>query len=479
MFHNPHGFDRQNANIVFRIPFERALDFANKEKITELLYPLFVHNISALMYHPMNSLRTNAILQAVERKRMEQQPPYGPPRRNPADLILPSSQPPPPLQFSSMQGVGAQYPMGGAVQHQGGSMPKPEMTRSMSFPTPPNTSDSTYWNQPQGLAIDTVNSRSMPNTPATTPPNSSLGQQMPQYPAQNYSEPRSATVGGYPQSMQPQLNQSMARFGAPLHQPSSYMDQGRDSMAPPPTHQNGSRPSSRQNDGEGKDEQGGPIGEVVDEQPVHYQPAPEHETERKEDEYGHSQGGQSVPSAYNNAPRSAYYPPEHTPHLSPDLSGSPSQQGAGTPNSRAYSTSTQPIDPQTGSTPRSATAPQQQWLQSGGYNTSPRGTDQALSRQPPQRALYGMDSDRDSQSGGYASQGYMSGGSNKRIRELDDETEQDSRPASRESDAAETMNMKRRKTMSQGSLPNINSATFDQAPTALSRSASLVQRRGV
>ncbi|PBP17864.1 hypothetical protein BUE80_DR011377 [Diplocarpon rosae] len=36
------------------IPYERALDFANKEKITERLYPLFVHNISALLYHPNN-----------------------------------------------------------------------------------------------------------------------------------------------------------------------------------------------------------------------------------------------------------------------------------------------------------------------------------------------------------------------------------------------------------------------------------------
>jgi protein SOK2 len=37
------------------IPFERALDFANKEKITEMLYPLFVHNIGALLYHPTNT----------------------------------------------------------------------------------------------------------------------------------------------------------------------------------------------------------------------------------------------------------------------------------------------------------------------------------------------------------------------------------------------------------------------------------------
>jgi hypothetical protein len=47
------------------IPFERALEFANNEKITELLYPLFVHNIGSLIHqlshqeasHPADSKR--------------------------------------------------------------------------------------------------------------------------------------------------------------------------------------------------------------------------------------------------------------------------------------------------------------------------------------------------------------------------------------------------------------------------------------
>lgn len=37
------------------IPLDRALDLANKEKITELLYPLFVHDIDALLHPPVNS----------------------------------------------------------------------------------------------------------------------------------------------------------------------------------------------------------------------------------------------------------------------------------------------------------------------------------------------------------------------------------------------------------------------------------------
>jgi protein SOK2 len=53
------------------IPYDRALDFANKEKITELLYPLFVHNIGALLYHPSNSNRTSQVMAAAERKKNE------------------------------------------------------------------------------------------------------------------------------------------------------------------------------------------------------------------------------------------------------------------------------------------------------------------------------------------------------------------------------------------------------------------------
>ena len=56
-----------------RIPFDRALDFANKEKITELLYPLFVHNIGALLYHPTNQNRTSQVMAAAERRKQEQQ----------------------------------------------------------------------------------------------------------------------------------------------------------------------------------------------------------------------------------------------------------------------------------------------------------------------------------------------------------------------------------------------------------------------
>jgi hypothetical protein len=34
------------------IPYERALALANQEKITEVLYPLFVHDIGGLLHQP-------------------------------------------------------------------------------------------------------------------------------------------------------------------------------------------------------------------------------------------------------------------------------------------------------------------------------------------------------------------------------------------------------------------------------------------
>lgn len=45
------------------IPFERALDLANKEKVTELLFPLFVHNTRALLHHPENRAMQSGVAQ--------------------------------------------------------------------------------------------------------------------------------------------------------------------------------------------------------------------------------------------------------------------------------------------------------------------------------------------------------------------------------------------------------------------------------
>lgn len=48
------------------IPLDRALEFANKEKITDILYPLFVHHIGGLLYDPEYSRRTDVVVSATE-----------------------------------------------------------------------------------------------------------------------------------------------------------------------------------------------------------------------------------------------------------------------------------------------------------------------------------------------------------------------------------------------------------------------------
>lgn len=53
------------------IPYERAIEFANKEKIIDLLYPLFVTDIKAVLYHPTNYARTAQVLSAAEKRKQE------------------------------------------------------------------------------------------------------------------------------------------------------------------------------------------------------------------------------------------------------------------------------------------------------------------------------------------------------------------------------------------------------------------------
>lgn len=51
------------------IPYERALEFAARERIVDQLYPLFVADIKSFLYHPLNYTRTVQVLAAAERKK--------------------------------------------------------------------------------------------------------------------------------------------------------------------------------------------------------------------------------------------------------------------------------------------------------------------------------------------------------------------------------------------------------------------------
>jgi len=148
------------------IPFERALEFANREKITDKLYPLFVHNISNFVPQSQNGARPGGQL---VRGRGGQ----------PAMSHLGHSMIPSMPQHPSMQ-----------LPSQIAGRPVPE--RAHTFPTPPTSAASVvnsgteFWNQPnmsngvvqntQPLHVDTTSTtaRSMPSTPASTPPGHQL-----------------------------------------------------------------------------------------------------------------------------------------------------------------------------------------------------------------------------------------------------------------------------------------------------------------
>lgn len=185
------------------IPFERALEFANREKITEKLYPLFVHQIGSLIPQPQSA-------------------------RNGAQALTRGKIGPSPMSHLS-------HPMVPSLpQHQSMQLPsqltsRPGLERSHTFPTPPTSassvinSDSQYWSQPgmnnsmshnsQPLSVDTNNmntARSMPSTPASTPPAHSL-QSMSSFNHQN-------------------LNSAPAQYGSQYGQTNGYL---KSEMGPP------------------------------------------------------------------------------------------------------------------------------------------------------------------------------------------------------------------------------------------------------
>ena len=439
---------------LYRIPFDRALDFANKEKITELLYPLFVHNIGALLYHPTNQPRTSQVMAAAERRKLEQM-------RTPQNGNLPSLQQHHHHHHPSM-GLPGPQPL---ASHP--NMGRPSMERAHTFPTPPTsassvlggmgTSDNFQWGQqpmngPQGanpMSIDTglSNARSMPTTPATTPPGATIQSMQPYPPAtQPYDNsrqlynPPSTQNPAYPASNATSQDRSIygqgsyvkSGMGPPANRPAGSVDQA--DTKPPngmmhPGHGTEAVPQS------GHDEEA------------------DHEQEA---EYTHDSGSYDASRAqynYNSAPQVTSLPSEHA-HLAPELTGSPHQNGSG----RA--------------TPRTAPAPQSYYAQ--GYSTPPRAPAPSSNlynvmsneRGPTNGAsggdVYAPQADMGgSMSNGYApQQPVMNGSSGGMKRGRDDE---DDRPGS-----VGGIDSKRRKTFTDGSIPP---ATYE---TPLNRPASAI-----
>jgi len=363
---------------------------------------------------------------------------------------------------------------------------RPGLDRAHTFPTPPTSASSIMGMGNQGnsyewggqgigggvqgtqpLSIDTglSNARSMPTTPATTPPGNSMQSMQPYQSQQGYDSSRpmysaAPAQGNQYGSQQNIAQQNLARFGQPM-QSNHYI---KNEMGPPSSRAPGSGPDSEHHGDskadtyvpvQGNDQVGHGTGE---EEAEH-----EHDSDYAHDNsaaYNANRG----PYAYNPGP----LPGEH-PHLSPEMTGSPSHQNG---SGRV--------------TPRGSAAGPAQWAP--GYQTPPRV--------PPPSNLYSVMSDsRGSANGNSGAENYSTSGmgvsvqsgyaapalngstsSNKRLRD-DDDQDQTSRPSSRSDDIEA---LKRRKTVREGSVGGPVGGGFDRdgggRPINRTRS-TIVQRR--
>ncbi|PLN77122.1 hypothetical protein BDW42DRAFT_8259 [Aspergillus taichungensis] len=423
------------------IPFERALEFANKEKITDLLYPLFVHNIGGLLYHPTNQTRTNLVVQESQQRRLE----------GPAARASQGPQPPLHHHHSLQTPVPSHMPQPHTVSSQHGGRPSLDRTHTVLTPPAsasgviglPNQGSSYEWGNQgmnsgvphsQPLSIDTTlsNGRSI-STPATTPPGSNL-QGMPSFQGQSGYDNTKSYYSAAPPSHaqyaphQPLAQPAMSPYG---QMPSGYL---KNDMGPPSGRASGGQPEPEPADvkPERYSQTNGHIGgETV----------PEHESDYvQQDNSGYHANRGSY--TYTTNPSLGSLTGDH-PQMTPELTGSPSQQnGSGR------------------MTPRTSGAPPQ-WA--SGYNTPPRPA--AAS------SLYNIVSDtRGTSTNGTSLDNYSvasnpassystglntSLGSNKRMRE-DDDVDRIPRPDSRGTE----YDGKRRKTITEspvggpvGSIP--------------------------
>lgn len=373
-------------------------------------------------------------------------------------------------------------------QHSGpthSGLGRPDMPRSHTFPTPPTSatgvmggmgqSDGSFWggqgmNNVHGsgsLAIDTAlsNARSMPTTPATTPPGASIHGVQQQYQnSQSYDPSRQVYSapplqhGSYQQS-----NGTQSSIANRYSQPNSYI---KTEMGPPTGRSLGSATESDHLDN--KATNGLVQHSQNNDQATHHQNDDEAEHEN-DDNYAHDGSAyEANRGPYNYAPG----PPVGSlgadqGQISPELNGSPSHQAG---SGRA--------------TPRTTATSQGYYSQhQSGYDTPPRA-------QPPSSNLYNvMSSERGTANGssgegmyqsqtelvnplgnGYSTQHSIVNGTpvGKRGRDDDDD---DQRPPSREP-GQEIEGLKRRRTIHEDSAPNLS---YD--PSMSRARAATMQRR--
>lgn len=324
---------------------------------------------------------------------------------------------------------------------------------------------------PQGanpLAIDTglSNARSMPTTPATTPPGATIQNMQQQYQQNSQGYDTSRQMYSAPpvqQNLYQQSNPSQQSIGR--YSSNSYV---KNEMGPPSARAPGSGPDEHH-------DQKGPNGLIHhgqgNEQVGHGQGEEEAEHEHDGD-YSHDNNAtydaSRGPYNYAAGPPVGSLAGEHA-HLSPEMTGSPNHQAG---SGRA--------------TPRTTAASQPYYAQQqGGYNTPPRAP-------PPTSNLYNvMSSERGTANGasndvyasqadlgnsmanGYATQPIMNGSTTGSKRGRDDEDDS-SRPGSRGPGIGDIDGLKRRKTINEGLVPG---ATYDNSMNRARPAISSQRRR--
>lgn len=291
----------------------------------------------------------------------------------------------------------------------------------------------------QPLSIDTglSNARSMPTTPATTPPGTNM-QPMQPYQGQPgydnsksyYSQAPSSQAPYAPHQPIGQEQPGMARYGQPIST-HPYM---KNDMGPPTGRSSGSetQPNDTKADQYTNSQGNVQVGHGTGEGGAENEHQPEYINDNSA--YNANRGSYT----YTANPPVAAIPGEHS-HLSPEMTGSPSH-----PNSSGRGT------------PRTTGATQAQWP--SGYNTPPRA--------PPSSNVFHVMSDtRGSGTNGTVQDAYSSSaappaypapsmngnaGSNKRGRD-DDEHDQGPRHDAHEADVS-AYEHKRRKTLTDANI---------------------------
>ncbi|PHH70091.1 hypothetical protein CDD82_7348 [Ophiocordyceps australis] len=317
------------------IPYERALDFANKEKITELLYPLFVHNIGALLYQPNNGTQTRAqqVMAGSDRRKQDGQGQL----RNPAPPGLPS------IQQHHTHHIGLPGPQSTLPSHTT-VMSRPSLDRGHAFPTPPASASGVIGalNAPEGFNWQ---GQGMNGGQATTPP----GTAMP-------------NMQSYP-SGAPSYDGSRQMYSAPASQQSPYQaatsgphDRMYGQTGPYPKSEMGppsARPAIGGHQGEQHDQKP-PNGILQSEQAA--QQGGEDEAEHEHDaEYTHDTGAYDTSRSSYNYTAPGVGALANDGNVASELTGSPSHPPT---SGRA--------------TPRTTAPHQPYYSQHTGYSTPPR-----------------------------------------------------------------------------------------------------------